>query len=142
MRGRIYETKCTVCGAVIVSNRLDRKVCSPECLKEYRRRLAREYQRRQRATMICAYCKQEFIPARAGQIYCRRKCAVSAKNVLKNALYITNDKKPLPLVRAAGGPATRTCLCCGRQFASSWIGNRMCEACQKYAGRERAAAEA
>jgi len=139
---RLYETPCVVCGTLIVSPRLHRKACSPECLREYRRRLAREHQRRKRAMAICPTCKQEFMPVKANQIYCRRKCAVSAKNVLKNALYITNDKKPLPLVRAAGGPATRTCLCCGRQFASSWIGNRMCEACQKYAGRESAAAEA
>ena len=27
-------------------------------------------------------------------------------------------------------PATRSCLCCGRQFCSSHIGNRICRACQ------------
>ena len=26
-------------------------------------------------------------------------------------------------------PATRTCLRCGRQFSSGWVGNRLCDHC-------------
>lgn len=29
-------------------------------------------------------------------------------------------------------PATRTCLCCDRPFASTWAGNRICPSCRYF----------
>lgn len=46
-----------------------------------------------------------------------------------------NAKKPKPIVKMAGGVAIRTCLSCGKEFMSCWIGNRMCDVCTEMAGR-------
>lgn len=132
---RLYETPCVVCGTLIVSPRLHRKACSPECLRKYRNRLVREKYRQKKSIMSCAYCHGEFTPKKAGQIYCGRKCSVAAMNVRKTALYLTDDRKPRPIVKVAGGPATRACLCCGRSFASQWIGNRICTPCIRIANK-------
>ena len=51
--------------------------------------------------------------------------------ILAWALYLTDDRKPKPLVKVAGGPAIRTCLNCGKPFESDWIGNRICDTCMK-----------
>ena len=59
--------------------------------------------------------------------------------LLFKTCYGLGAEKKRMIVKVAGGPAMRSCLCCGRTFASLWIGNRICEACQRQAGRESAA---
>ena len=144
MNGKIYTIKCEICGTQIVTNYFNRRCCSDECRREMRKRLYRERKEREARTRICPICKGMFVvrTITSTRKYCGRRCAEKAANNMNASRYIANDKKPLPLVRAAGGPAMRSCLCCGRTFASLWIGNRICEACQRQAGRESAAAEA
>jgi len=109
-----------------------------------RKRLYRENKEREKRTRICPICKGKFVvkTVTSPRKYCGHRCAEKAANQMNTIRYITSGKKPRPIVKVAGGPAMRSCLCCGRTFASLWIGNRICEACQRQAGRESAAAEA
>jgi len=130
---RLYESTCVICGATIVSTRLHRKTCSVSCRKKHNRMLVKEAHERAKAKAYCAFCHDEFIRQVPGQIYCKKKCALAAGHIRQKAMYMVNGRKPRPLVTVAGGPATRTCLACGRPFDSSWIGNRICERCQRLA---------
>ena len=134
MNGKTYTVKCEICGTKIVSNRLDRRCCSDACRVEMKKRLYRERKEREARTRICPICKGKFVvkTVNSPRKYCGRRCAEKASNTMSTLRYLTNNKKPLPIVKVAGGVAMRKCLSCGKEFRSYWIGNRMCEVCKRW----------
>ena len=89
-----YKRKCAECKIEFMSSYKCVRLCD-NCRRKHAQELAqaRQDERKQYTTKICAVCKKEFITSRSVKIYCSQECAKSAYNQTLKSMKIFNECK-------------------------------------------------
>ena len=99
---------CIICGKEFLPKRYDSKICSKECLKNFKSRKHKI----ENKEYVCEICGKEFIRKSSYQRTCSRECG----DKLRLYNYTIKEKKPKPIYVSRKKFHKKICVVCNKEF--------------------------